>query len=149
MNEPTVQDYIEAAKVIGSCKIERLDAVIEIFKKCGINLSDSAISKAYGNKVTPEDIKTLSINEKRELMVDGKWSDSSDPVVIALRAAYINGCKVSDITKVANIPRTAFYDIIKGNRRITTRVRSQLIFALRTLNIPINFNSSDPSITTS
>ena len=145
MNTPTTKDYIEAAKVIGSCRIERLDAVLEILKLGGIELSDDIISKAYGKRMRVEDAMALSVRTKRELITDGKWSESSDPIIITLRNAYLDGAKLSDISRAAGITRTAIYEIIRGNRSCKPSTKSQLISAFSSLNIPYPHPDPDPS----
>ena len=81
MRPLTVDDYITAAKVIGSCRNERLPLVIDKFRQIGIEF-DTTLLPAKTSK--PKDYSTM------ELLQDAQYNHGISMASIAERLGDIS-----------------------------------------------------------
>ena len=130
------KELLKAAEIVATCKPERLELMLEIFKQCGFNLSDELIQKAVRRNRDIEHAESLYIKLKRENRYQDKWSETDNPVIISLRNAYLSGFRIADIAKAACLTRTSLYDIMSGYRNISPSTVNSLILAFSKLNIP-------------
>lgn len=142
----TKEDYLEAARLIAECKPNKLMYVLAVLRQGGFDV-DSMVSNEnsyyanYNSKLTLDELR----RKKRESRYKDIWINSDDPIVLALRNAYLDGFKVSDISECSGITRTAIYDYMRGSRQYSAFTKERFLNAFESLGInypPV----SEPSI---
>lgn len=140
----TPEQYLEAAKIVATCKENRLSIVLDILKKGGFDLSNDTVAEAIYDKMldgyTTEEIKKYS----RLKRYDKRWVKTSDPIVITLRNAYLDGVKISTIAATAGITRTVLYEYMIGRRQYSGFIAEKFILAFEKLGIPYPPKAPDP-----
>lgn len=103
--------YLEAAKIVASCKKDRIPTVMAILKQGGLEfeLDDSLV------ELLNSDENVIKYRKKVKMPIQS-WIPSSDPYVIQLRRAYIQGVSFSNICKKTGANRSALYAYITGKR---------------------------------
>ena len=142
MNSPTTQNYIDAAKIISTCRADRLDAVIDLLRKGGIELSESMIHQAYNSQTSIKQTENINLRAKRKNRYESRWKETNDPIIVTLRNAYLDGYKIADIASAASITRTALYEYMRGDRQYSPDIEQRFIFAFNALGI--QFPSEQP-----
>lgn len=136
MDSPTPRDYVDAAKIIGSCKTDRLIAVLDLLKQGGIELSEGIYLKTQPSPNSNFVSYATSSEEMRKRRYEGRWTETDDPIIIALRNAYIKGIKIATIASAANLTRTVLYEYMVGRRQYSPYIAERFIHAFHELNIP-------------
>lgn len=141
----TSEQYLEAAKIVASCKESRLNIVLDILRKGGFDISSDAIMNAIEENVSnghsADEIKKFN----RMKRYDKRWLKTDDPIILALRNAYLDGVKISTIASAAGITRTALYEYMVGRRQYSPWIAERFISAFSSLNIHYPPTPSDPS----
>lgn len=134
--EFTQEQYLEAAKIVASCKENRLSLVLDILKKGGFDISADPIE----NAITEVESAASSVEEVRRLSrmkrYDKRWVKTNDPIILTLRNAYLDGVKISTIASTAGITRTVLYEYMVGRRQYSDYIADKFIFAFEKLGIP-------------
>lgn len=134
MSIPTTRDYIEAAKAVSTCNSNRIRAVLDLLAQAGIKLT-YADDNMNLSLITDDDIREQRKRDREE-RYKGIWLKTDDPVTLAIRSAYLNGYKITDIAVAAGVSRTALYEYMKGYRNYTKLTRLKFEAAFTNLNIP-------------
>lgn len=133
--EFTSEQYIEAAKIVATCKESRLNIVLDILKKGGFDISSDAIMNAIEENVsngrTEDEIKKFN----RMKRYDKRWVKTNDPIILTLRNAYLDGVKISTIASTAGVTRTALYEYMVGRRQYSPWIAEKFTDAFKSLNI--------------
>lgn len=149
-NEQVQSCYIQAAKIISSCPKNRLKLVLSVLTQGGIDCSDLTISDAVETRMEEFETYEDFARHQREKRYNGRWMKTTNPVVLSLRNAYLDGHKISDIAKAAHITRTALYEFMHGRRTISPDMRKRFEHAFSALNIEYPpAEHTDPSTSTS
>lgn len=140
MEENTI-NYLEIAKIVASCKANRLKLVLELLAKGGVQLSDDAINEALSNSYQRTEIVTESNRESKLNRYENRWVETTDPIILTLRTAYLDGYRIADIASAAGITRTALYEYMIGRRQYSPIIQQKFVRAFNLLSIPY---PSDP-----
>lgn len=152
--ELTKEEYLEVLRIVSECKPSRLKYVLAILKEAGIAIDDEDSNKVfrvnskvfYTKQQEPIDLSIIEgiRRESREKRYSGRWIETSDPIILTLREAYLSGTKISTIAEAAGITRTALYEYMIGRRQYSPWIAERFTDAFKTLNIQYPFSPSDP-----
>lgn len=146
--ELTKEEYLEVLRIVSECKPSRLKYVLAILKEAGITIDDEDSDKVFCAKqqelIDPSIIEGIK-RESREKRYSGRWIETSDPIILTLREAYLSGIKISTIAEAAGITRTALYEYMVGRRQYSPWIAERFISAFSSLNIHYPPSPSDPS----
>ena len=146
--ELTKEEYLEVLRIVSECKTSRLKYVLAILREAGIKIDDEDKSKIFRAKqqelIDPSIIEGIK-RESREKRYSGRWIETSDPIILTLREAYLSGIKISTIAEAAGITRTALYEYMVGRRQYSPWIAERFISAFSSLNIKYPPTSSDHS----
>ena len=134
--EFTPEQYLEAAKIVASCKENRLSLVLDILKKGGFDISADSIMNSIAEVesagYSAEEVKKFN----RMKRYDKRWIKTNDPIVLTLRNAYLDGVKISTIASTAEITRTVLYEYMVGRRQYSDFIAEKFVSAFEKLGIP-------------
>ena len=146
--ELTKEEYLEVLRIVSECKPSRLKYVLAIQKEADIAIDDEDSDKVFRAKqqelIDPSVIEGIK-RESREKRYSGRWVETSDPIILTLREAYLSGVKISTIAEAAGITRTALYEYMVGRRQYSPWIAERFISAFSSLNIQYPPTPSDPS----
>lgn len=136
------RELLKAVEIVATCKVERLDLVLDILRQAGFDISNELFKKAIKRNFDLEAADLSYTRVKRENRYRDSWCDTDNQVVLSLREGYLSGFKAATIAKYAGLPRTSIYAIMSGCRNITQPTAESLIHAFSLLKIPYPINQS-------
>lgn len=104
-------DYIKAAKLVATCRADRLPMVLEILRQSGIDVS--ALNEVEYTSPVKESAERRR-NERTPKVK--RWSKTDDPFIEKLRHAYCNGLNMQRLSESSGVGRTAIYNYMNGIR---------------------------------
>lgn len=104
-------DYIKAAKLVATCREDRLPMVLEILRQSGIDVSSlNEVEYTTPVKVAAERRRAERVPRKE------RWVKTDDPFIDKLRYAYCDGLNMRRLSESSGVGRTAIYNYMNGIR---------------------------------
>ena len=128
-NPKTKKEYLEAAKIVATCRENRVPLVVDILRQSGFEISDELVANVGHEE--PKTNKMLKARRDKETQRD-KWKPTDDEAVLLLRKAYDTGISFTRISEMTHDNRTVLYAYLK-DRNVPEYKRQQLIDTLNEL----------------
>ena len=122
--------YLQAAEILATCPRDRLPLICEYLEKAGID-------------IRPEKVKSLNSSWRYRSSVlknhrtdadTSSWQETTDPVVLLMRKAYMSGISMTHLGKDVGMHRSTMYRYMKGLTPIPSVLAEQISAAICEFN---------------